>query len=123
MPIVYLLLTDVNISDVNIAQNREQTGLHDDTLPFRTFYEMSKSPWQALPRVVDQRVDGADERILIIIDIVLVGLTSARCRCRMNLAHAHHTDVLIECKIGHIPLVIEPVIANDAYGTGMLLYV
>ena len=84
---------------------------------------MGKSPRQSTTRIGDKRIDGANERILSAINIVLVGL-AAVIRCSLvEPCDRHRTDVSTFSDAGVTTLVIEPVASDDTYGARRLFYV
>ena len=99
------------------------TGLEDNHLATRALKEMGKSPRQSASRVGDEGIDGAYERILLTIDVVLVGLTAVTRRGLVELGDRHGTDVSVSGNTAVASLVIEPVAADDADGAGRLFYV
>ena len=83
--------------------------------------EIGKAPWEGVQWVVEQRIDGAHQGVVAVIDIELIGLPAALHCCRMNLAHPHHFDVSLEGDIRGVTFVVKPVGANHSYGVRMFL--
>ena len=118
---MFLLLININISYIDIAKNRKQTGTHDNALTLRTLDEMCESPWQALTGIIKQSINSPHQWILTTIDIVLIGFAPTRGSSGMDQTHTHHTDIAVERKISTVAFVVEPVVANNANSVTMLL--
>ena len=75
---------------------------------------MCKVRGQSASWLVEQRIDGADERIVTIIYIVLIGSPTVIGCCRVQFADLHHGNVLLKGDIGGVTAVVEPVGTDDA---------
>ena len=104
----------INITNGDIALNREQAGLENDELALGGVHEVGKAPRQTAQRVVEKRIDGARKGIVAIIYIVLIGLPAVLGRSLVKPGNRHRTDILLECEVGGVALVVEPVAADNA---------
>ena len=110
----------INITNGDVALNREQAGLENDELALGGVHEVGKAPRQTAQRVVEKRIDGARKGVVAIIYIVLIGLPAVLGRSLVKSGNRHRTDILLECEVGGVALVIEPVAADNANGIDIL---
>ena len=110
----------INITNGDVALNREQAGLENNELALGGVHEVGKAPRQTTQRVVEKRIDGARKGIVAIINIVLIGLPAVLGRSLVKPGNRHRTDILLECEVGGVALVIELVAADNANGIDIL---
>ena len=110
----------INITNGDVALNREEAGLENDELALGGVHEVGKAPRQTAQRVVEKRIDGARKGIVAIIYIVLIGLPAVLGRSLVKPGNRHRTDILLECEVGGVALVIKPVAADNANGIDIL---
>ena len=79
---MFNLLVNINTSDGDLSVDGKQSCFQDNHLAFCRFNEMGKPPRQSIARIVKQSVYGANERVVIVINVVLVGLPAiVGCCC------------------------------------------
>ena len=122
-PELFYLLININIPYSYVTLNRQQTRLEDDKLPFGRGHKLRKSPRKPLIGVVEKGVNGAYQRIITVIYIILVRFPAVGRGAFVFSAYRHYTNMLLEGESGAISLVVEPIATNNADGIRSFLNV
>ena len=80
----------IYVPNREVSLGRQQTGLEENHLALRTIHETSETPWQTPASIIEQGIDGANQGVVAVVYIVLIGLPTVFRRCRFHAAHSHH---------------------------------
>ena len=103
-PRLHLYFPDVYFSPV-----WQQARLEDDLLPDRIGDEIGKCPRQCLVGIGHDGIDGSYERVSAVEQVRLIGLPAVAGLCNGGLRKAYHCNVLLECGVRGVTMVVQPV--------------